>query len=301
MINPLPGYEPVRKLGNGSSGVVLLVKHGGEKFALKILKLELYNDKSGKTLIERFLREAEILAKIEHPNVVKIFASGLSANGGLPYILMEYVQGRTLKDYIADNTFSFRRKVKTLLQICGALTVIHKHGILHRDIKPGNIIMQNDLVVKLADFGIARTLDSSMTMTMEIIGSPAYMAPEAFTNSRDMDQRSDIFSLGVLAYELFTGKKPFHGASMAEIIHSIKTSKPVEPRKIAANIPGEAQVMIARMIAKKPEDRFSSIEEVIPELDKLLHRAKVKHTPADASNKGIIARLLGDNNSKYWS
>jgi serine/threonine-protein kinase len=172
---------------------------------------------------------------------------------------------------------------------------------LHRDIKPGNIIMQNDLVVKLADFGIARTLDSSMTMTMEIIGSPAYMAPEAFTNSRDMDQRSDIFSLGVLAYELFTGKKPFHGASMAEIIHSIKTSKPVEPRKIAANIPGEAQVMIARMIAKKPEDRFSSIEEVIPELDKLLHRAKVKHTPADANNKGIIARLLGDNNSKYWS
>jgi DNA-binding NarL/FixJ family response regulator len=301
LINPLPGYELLQKLGSGSSGVVLLVKQGNQKFALKILRWELYNDKSGKTQIDRFLREAEILAKIEHPNVVKIFSSGLAKNGGVPYILMEYIRGRTLKDYITESSFSFRRKTKTLLQICNALSAIHKHGILHRDIKPGNIIIQNDLVVKLADFGIARTLDSNMTMTMEIIGSPAYMAPESFANSKDTDQRSDIFSLGVLAYELYTGKKPFHGSSMSEIIYAIKNEKPVEPKKISSNLPGEAQMIMAKMLAKKPEERFQSIDEIIPDLENLLNRTKNKDSLSDTHSKGLLARLLGDNSSKYWA
>jgi serine/threonine-protein kinase len=140
-----------------------------------------------------------------------------------------------------------------------------------------------------------------MTMTMEIIGSPAYMAPESFANSKDTDQRSDIFSLGVLAYELYTGKKPFHGSSMSEIIYAIKNEKPVEPKKISSNLPGEAQMIMAKMLAKKPEERFQSIDEIIPDLENLLNRTKNKDSLSDTHSKGLLARLLGDNSSKYWA
>lgn len=297
-INPLPGYEMVKKIGNGSSGVILLVKKGAQKFALKMLRHDLFGNQSGKVQIERFLREAEILSQVDHPNVVKIYESGLSANGSIPYILMEYVNGSNLTWWIKNRSISVRKKVKLLLKICQALQAIHQRGILHRDIKPGNIMLRNDLTVKLTDFGIARIIDSSLTGALEVIGSPAYMAPESFIDSRHTDHRSEIFSLGILAYEFFTGIKPFTGSNLEEMIQSIKNEKPDEPVKLIPDLPAEIQFVIGKMLCKKPEDRFQSVDEIIFALESLL-----KHNPSGTSHqsKSLIHLLLGKTPVKYWA
>jgi DNA-binding response OmpR family regulator/tRNA A-37 threonylcarbamoyl transferase component Bud32 len=297
-INPLPGYEMVKKLGNGSSGVILLVNKGSQKFALKMLRHDLHGNQSGKAQIERFLREAEILSQIDHPNVVKIYESGISANGSIPYILMEYINGSNLTWWIKNRSISVRKKVKILLKICNALHAIHQCGILHRDIKPGNIMLRNDLTVKLTDFGIARIIDSSQPLTLEVIGSPAYMAPESFIDSHHTDHRSEIFSLGILAYEFFTGIKPFTGSNLEEMIQSIKNEKPDEPTKMIPDLPVEIQFLIGKMLCKKPDDRFQSVDEIIYALESLL-----KRNPAGTSHqsKSLISLLLGKTPVKYWS
>jgi serine/threonine protein kinase len=297
-INPLPGYELVKKIGNGSSGVILLVRKGPQKFALKMLRHDLFGNQSGKAQIERFLREAEILSQINHPNVVRIYESGLSANGNIPYILMEYVNGSNLTWWIKNRSISVRKKVKIMLKICDALQAIHQCGILHRDIKPGNIMLRNDLTVKLTDFGIARAVDSDLTMTFEVIGSPAYMAPESFTDSRCTDHRSEIFSLGILAYELFTGLKPFTGSNIEEMAQSIKNEKPDEPTKLLPELPVEIQYIIGKMLCKKPEDRFQSVDEIIFALESLLNR-----NPAGTrrQSKSLINLLMGKTPTKHWS
>lgn len=297
-INPLPGYELVKKIGNGASGVILLVKKGPQKFALKMLRQDLYGNQSGKAQIERFLREAEILSQIDHPNVVKIYESGLSTNGSIPYILMEYVNGSNLTWWIKNRAISVRKKVKIMLKICNALQAIHQCGILHRDIKPGNIMLRNDLTVKLTDFGIARAADSNMTMTFEVIGSPAYMAPESFTDSRHTDHRSEIFSLGVMAYEFFTGIKPFTGSNIEEMAQSIKNEKPDEPTKLIPELPVEIQYIIGKMLCKKPEDRFQSVDEIIFALETLLNRNPAGTT---RQSKSLINLLLGKTPVKYWA
>ncbi len=298
LINPLPGYEMVKKIGNGSSGVILLVKKGAQKYALKMLRHDLFGNQSGKIQIERFLREAEILSQVDHPNVVKIYESGLSANGSIPYILMEYVNGSNLTWWIKNRSISIRKKVKILLKICEALQAIHQRGILHRDIKPGNIMLRNDLTVKLTDFGIARIIDSTLTAAIEVIGSPAYMAPESFIDSRHTDHRSEIFSLGIMTYEFFTGIKPFTGSNLEEMIQSIKNEKPDEPIKLIPDLPVEIQYIIGKMLCKKPEDRFQSVDEIIFALESLL-----KRNPAGTSHhsKSLINLLLGKTPAKYWA
>ncbi len=297
-INPLPGYELVKKIGNGSSGVILLVKQGARKFALKMLRHDLHGNQSNKEQIERFLREAEILSRIDHPNVVKIYESGLSANGSIPYILMEYVNGSDLAWWIKNHSISIRKKVKILLKLCYALQAIHQHGILHRDIKPGNVMLRSDLTVKLTDFGIAGIINSSQTMSREISGSPAYMAPESFIDSNHTDHRSEIFSLGTLAYELFTGLKPFTGSNITEMAESIKHENPDEPTKVVPDLPIELQHIMGKMLCKKPEDRFQSVDEIIFALESLLRR-----NPAATStqSKSLISLLMGKTPSRYWT
>jgi FixJ family two-component response regulator len=270
--NSFPDYEIIREIGKGATGIVILAKREEKYYALKLLRRELHDSPSGKEQIDRFLVEAEVMSQINHPYVVKIFESGFSSDGKFPYILMEYIDGGSLKDYISKNSFSFDRKIKIILQLCNALDVVHKCGILHRDIKPANIMMQKSLSVKLSDFGIARTIDSNKNMTLEIIGSPPYMAPEAFLGSHHIDPRSDIFSMGVVSYELLTGQKPFPGSRIADIVRAQKDQN----RKIAVkqftNLPGVIQNLLFKMLKFNPEDRFQSAKEIIPQLEVMIHK-----------------------------
>jgi serine/threonine-protein kinase len=214
------------------------------------------------------MREADILAKINHPNIVKIFEYGLSPKENVPYFIMEFVDGNPLNEHITAGDLSIKDKLVIIKQIASALAFIHEQGILHRDVKPANIIVMDDKTVKLTDFGIARIAESELTITHEMLGTPAYMSPEAFNAAREKDQRSDIFSLGTICYELLTGIKPFSGETIAELMDSIQHEKPIEPMRIAPEIRPYVQDIMAKMLAKSPEDRFSSAAEVLRALEK---------------------------------
>lgn len=264
--SPHNSYSVVRTLGAGNMGVVLLVKKDEQYFAMKILRRENYDPKHH-LKVQRFIREAEILSQIDHPNVIKIFEYGVSEDEEIPYIVMEFIPGRPLNHHMRSNNFTLDQILSIIRQIAQALAIVHEFGVIHRDVKPGNIILTDDMVLKLTDFGIARIDTSELTITREILGSPAYMSPEAFENSVRSDARSDIFSLGVIAYELLTGVKPFHGETIGEMMNAIKFQRPIEPLKINSSIPPGLQDILAKMLAKKPEERFSSAAEIIKALD----------------------------------
>ena len=278
------GYSVVRTLGSGNMGVVLLVEKNKCYYAMKILRRD-SKDTISELKVKRFIREAEILSKIDHPNIVKVLEFGMSGDEGVPYFVMEFIPSKPLNHYIAQKTLSINEKISIIRDIALALSVVHNEGILHRDIKPGNILItDDDHQVKLTDFGIARVSDSSITIPTEVLGSPAYMSPEAFDSSQIKDQRSDIFSLGTIAYELLTGQKPFNGDTIGEVMNEIRFNKPVEPLKIVPNLPPYLQDILAKMLAKKPEDRFSDAEKIVHALD---------HQSSNSSQReGITAKLL---------
>jgi serine/threonine protein kinase len=264
--SPHNSYSVVRTLGAGNMGVVLLVKKDEQYYTMKILRRENYDPKHH-LKVQRFIREAEILSQIDHPNVIKIFEYGVSEDEEIPYIIMEFIPGRPLNHYMRSNNFNIDQIVSIIKQIAEALSIVHEYGVLHRDVKPGNIILTDDMTLKLTDFGIARVDNSELTITREILGSPAYMSPEAFENSVRSDSRSDIFSLGIIAYELLTGVKPFHGETIGEIMNAIKFQRPIEPLKINPAMPPGLQDILAKMLAKKPDERFSNAAEIIKALN----------------------------------
>ena len=260
------GYSVVRTLGAGNMGVVLLVKKADHYYAMKILRRENY-DPQHHLKVQRFIREAEILSKVDHPNIIKIYEYGVSEDEEIPYIVMEFIPGRPLNHHMRANNFTVEQIIHIIRQLSEALYAVHQFGILHRDVKPGNIILTDDMELKLTDFGIARIEDSTLTITREILGSPAYMAPEAFEKSIKNDCRSDIFSLGVISYELLTGVKPFHGETIGEMMNAIKFQHPIEPLKINNSFPPYLQDIMAKMLAKKPAERFDNANEIIKALD----------------------------------
>lgn len=255
-------YSAIKTLGSGNSGVVFLVEKNKKYYAMKILKIDV-TDRCQKVKIQRFIREAEILSQIRHPNIVKIIDVGLSDTDKTPYIIMEFLSGQSLNLLIKEKKFLLDEKIDIIIQIAKALKAVHNIGILHRDVKPANIILTDDNIIKLMDFGIAGLLNSDLTITNELLGSPAYMPPEAFDGAKIKDKRSDIFSLGVIAYELFTGIRPFNGDSIGLLINNIKFKDPIDPIKINKSLPKYIKIILEKMLAKPPSERFSDSDEII--------------------------------------
>ena len=268
VIRCFPHLKISKTLGAGSTGVVLLAEQDRKKYALKILRPRADWENNADS-INRFLREEKLLARIDHPNVIKIHESGIAQEENLPYILMEYVEGKLLNYYIKEKKLKLEQKIFIISQIASALVAVHKFGILHRDVKPGNVMVGEGHIAKLFDFGIAAVKDSSVSSTHEVIGSPAYMAPEVFDRDSTVDNRADIFSLGVMFYELITGIKPFQGHSVDAMVEAIKSSRPVEPSKIVPELPPFVQDVLAGMLNKNPEERFGSASEVLHSLNSL--------------------------------
>ena len=254
-------YQVVRSIGSGNSGVVLLVMMEGKSYAMKILREETDATRQQQRF-KRFIREAKILSDIEHPGIVKVFEFELDNKAPVPFILMEYIDGRPLSKYIQSGELEIMKRLKILMEIALALEHVHSFGVMHRDIKPDNILIDADISPKLTDFGISHVSDSSLTMTDEIMGSPMYMAPECFDSSRSVSKRSDIFSLGVVAYEFLTGSLPFRGENVYQVAQSISKALPLKPTKLNAEIPDWAENMLGRMLAKHPSGRFVSAGEV---------------------------------------
>jgi len=260
---PPKGYRLIRKIHHGGLYAVFLAEKGGVKYAIKVLVKHLYSMEK----LKRFFREAGVLSGIRHPNIVGIHEYGLSEKGGIPYIVMEYLEGNPLGEVIKGGPLPLEKGVSVLKQIAMALETVHGHGIVHRDIKPQNIMVKDDGGAKLADFGIVHVLDSKLTASDSILGTPAYMSPEGFDSKKNEDERSDLFSLGVVAYEMFTGQYPFSLVSIPRAIDSIRKERPPEPMKVNPRIHPLVQVILGKMLEKNPVRRYQSASEIIKDID----------------------------------
>lgn len=254
-------YEVTGFLGRGGMGFVVAARHRqlGERVAIKFLH------RSFASLAERFFREARAAAGIESDHVVRIYDAGRLASG-VPYMVMEHLSGEDLAARLQRTGSMAPETVATILvDICLALAEAHAVGIVHRDLKPGNIFLarrSGEEVVKLLDFGAAKVLNAGvLTQTGNILGSPPYMSPEQLLGSRDVDHRSDIWSLGVILYELLTDALPFNAGSLVALGLLIREMPTPRVRALRADIPEEMDAVIARCLAKEPTDRYADVGE----------------------------------------
>ena len=265
-----PGFELGARLGEGGFGVVYRARDVRLRrdVAVKLLRRELV---SGEGFVERFEREAQALAALRHPNIVPVYAIG--DQGELIYLIMPFVEGVTLTDYLKDHRpLPLDEAVRILRAVGGALTAAHGVGLVHRDIKPDNIMLEGPKHHPLLmDFGIAKTGQTGggvgLTSTGMVLGTPLYMSPEQAKADPAVDSRSDIYSLGVLAYQLFTGELPFNGDSIYAVLNQHLTTPVPEPRTLRPEIPAGVSAALRRAMAKKPAERFQHVEEFLEALE----------------------------------
>ena len=257
------GCELIKEIGKGNVCTVYLVERDGAKMAMKIPNGNSWNMER----LKRFFREADTLSKIAHPNIVQIYEYGVSDYEEIPYIIMEYLPGGTLDAHLRRNMVNIDEGITIIVQLLSALKEVHGHGLLHRDIKPQNVLFSERHEIKLSDFGLVRITDSALTMSHVVLGTPGYMSPESFEGSRKIDERAEIFSMGVMAYEILTGTHPFDVTCISELISAIKASSPLAPTKLNPKIPQNLQTVLAGMLAKKPENRYNTAEEALRDFE----------------------------------
>ncbi len=227
--------------------------------ALKVLRRDrLVSD----AFVKRFLAEARALGRLDHPNIVRVY--NVDEHEGTVYIAMEFIEGESLNEVVRRGTATTAEIIETCAVVAETLDYAHQKGIVHRDIKPGNILIRTDGRLKITDFGIAHVEDPSaavQTQAGEILGTPAYMSPEQVM-SRPVDGRSDIFSLGIVLYELCTGARPFRGDSLAAVFNAITQEEPPPVTAINPAVPQELSGVIRRCLRKNPDERYSSGREL---------------------------------------
>jgi hypothetical protein len=263
-LKKLGKYEVLGEMGHGAMGIVYRARDPviNRLVALKTITTGLAEDPN---LLQRFYREAQSAGGLQHPNIVTIYDMGDEQN--LPYIAMELIDGESLEQIIARRTeIPVVLKLTYAVQACRAFDYAHKRGIVHRDIKPGNMMVNKDGVLKVVDFGIARVLDTSKTQTGMLIGTFAYMSPEQY-HGEHADERSDIWSFGVLLYELLCYKRPFTGDNPASLMHSICQQEHRPLRESVPDCPPEMEVILSKILRKSPQDRCQSMEDLLLELD----------------------------------
>jgi eukaryotic-like serine/threonine-protein kinase len=257
-------YRLERKLGSGGMADVWLAEDQelGRKVAIKMLHERYANDTQ---FVERFRREATHAAGLSHPNVVSIYDRG-EAEGSY-FIVMEYVEGRTLKELIVTRgPCPVPVAVSYVRQVLAALRYAHRNGIVHRDIKPHNVLVDHEGRVKVADFGIARAGSSQMTEAGSIIGTAQYLSPEQ-ARGAPVDESSDLYSTGIVLYELLTGTVPFTGETPVEIAMKHLSQVPEAPSKIRPEIPRDLDLVVLRALAKEPGDRYRTAKEMDRDLE----------------------------------
>jgi len=275
-------YRIERKLGAGGMADVYLAEDQelGRRVAIKILNSRHGNDDQ---FIERFRREAKNAAALNHPNIVSIYDRGEAED--TYYIAMEFLDGRTLKELIVGRGAApINVAIEYARQILSALRFAHRHGIVHRDIKPHNVLVDGEGRVKVTDFGIARAGTSQMTETGSIVGTAQYLSPEQ-AKGGEVDPRSDLYSLGVVLYELLTGKTPFDGETPVEIAMKHLSTTPQPPSKLRPDVPRELDMVVMRALAKNPDERYQSADEMEGDLERVARGARVSATTVDTATQ----------------
>jgi predicted Ser/Thr protein kinase len=261
-------FSIVKVIGKGSMGVVYAAidPKTSQRVALKTINKEEIDEEHSAEIMIRFQREAEVMAGVRHPNIVSIIE--FAEDQGIPYIAMELVEGRELQEFIAAGIkFDLRQIRRVMRQVLEALAFCHRQGIFHRDLKPGNLILNKNGTVKIADFGVARVENSNITQLGAVLGSPNYMSPEQIGGQR-VDARSDLYSICVILYELLTGNKPFTGRTFMALVYAISNSTPTPPSHFREDLPPAFDLLVEKGLAKHPEDRFTNAAEFINALEK---------------------------------
>ncbi len=272
-LKKLGKYELLEELGRGAFGIVYRARDPilNRMVALKTMTTSVADNPN---LLERFYREAQSAGSLQHPNIVTIH--DLGDEGGTPFIAMELVDGQNLDQLIEKRSaLPVSLKLVYSVQACRAFDYAHKRGIIHRDIKPGNVMVNKEGTVKVVDFGIARVLEASKTQTGTLIGTFSYMAPELFHGER-ATERSDIWSFGVLLYELLAYKPPFSGQSAAALMQSICLQQPVPLRQVAPDCPEDLESVVHRTLQKSEAERFQTMEDLLLELDPIRKRLQAE-------------------------
>src|SRR5579863_9257759 len=283
-------YEVLRPLGAGGMGKVYQVRHviSNRIEAMKVLLPDLTHEPE---LVDRFLREIRISASLEHPNIAQLRTA--QRVGDQLIMIMEYVEGSTLDALMHAGRIPMPQAADYLRQALGALGYAHARGVVHRDIKPGNIFVTPTGVVKLMDFGIAKAAaDQKLTKTGLMVGSVFYMSPEQI-EGRDLDSRSDLYSLGVTLYEIATGQRPFNGDSEYKIMAAHLKEMPVPPRDLDLSLSPELNAIILKALAKDPNRRFQTAEEFSGALDRFVPKLQTQPriSPAPMSARPSNTRM----------
>ena len=261
-------YEILAELGRGAMGVVYRATDPviGRAVAVKTIRLsEEGTGLSRQELLSRFQTEARAAGLLTHPNIVVVYDAG--EENGLFYITMELIEGKSLQALIdSGHSFPVPRVLRIMEQTCSALQFAHERNIIHRDIKPANLMLTADDTVKVTDFGTAKILQfGTVQQTQHVVGTPSYMSPEQ-VKGRPVDGRSDIFSLGVLLYEILTGEKPFPGQTITTVIYKIVNEEPIPPRTLNPSVHPGLSDIVMRALAKDPEIRYQNCREMLEDL-----------------------------------
>ncbi|MBN1931797.1 MAG: serine/threonine protein kinase [Desulfobacterales bacterium] len=262
-------YQILEELGRGSMGVVYKA-HDPQIDRLVALKVLRPDRVTSEDFVQRFLKEARAIGRLSHPNIVTVFDVG--RDHGTIYIAMEFLRGKPLNEIIRERQSSLEEITDIVSQVAQALNYAHANGIVHRDIKPSNIIVSTDRQIKITDFGIAHIEDPSaayQTQAGEILGTPVYMSPEQVIGQA-VDGRSDLYSLGVILYEMSTYRRPFKGENLAAIFRAITHDTPIIPVKAEPTLPKAYSELIMKSINKKPHERFQTGKEMAEALQFVL-------------------------------
>jgi serine/threonine protein kinase len=260
-------YRIIEKLGQGGMATVFKAYHASldRYVALKVLHPAFKEDPQ---FLERFTREARVVARLEHPNIVQVY--DFAEHEGQPYLVMKYIEGQTLKARLQRGPLTKSEAIKTIRAIGEALSYAHNQGVLHRDVKPSNILLSEEGRVFLTDFGLARMAEAgASTLTGDMLmGTPQYISPEQARGEKNLTERTDIYSFGIVLYEIVVGRVPFSADTPFSIIHDhIYTPLPL-PREVNPKIPLAIQEVLLKALAKQPEDRYASGEALVEAFSK---------------------------------
>ncbi|HXG86496.1 MAG TPA: serine/threonine-protein kinase, partial [Pyrinomonadaceae bacterium] len=287
-------YKILSAIGSGGMGEVFLAQDTRlkRKIALKILSEKFAVDVDR---LNRFQQEAKAASALNHPNIITIYEIGES--DGTNYIATEYIEGETLRDNLAENPLQLSDALDIAVQVAEALSAAHQVGIVHRDIKPENIMLRRDGYVKVLDFGLAKLTEKQdfeiehesatqkfvKTNPGAIMGTVAYMSPEQ-ARGKDIDARSDIFSFGIVLYEIITRRAPFEGETITDVLAAILNQEPLPLAHFVADVPKELKRIVNKTLRKKREQRYQSTKDLLGDLkdlrEEFLHEAKLEQSAA---------------------
>src|SRR5881396_3589363 len=285
MLGEFGDYELLEQIGRGGQGVVFRArqKNLNRTVALKVISLGQW---ASKAHLKRFRREAEAAASLDHPSIVPIYEVG--ERDGSCYFSMKFIEGGQLDEVAKRKPMSIRQAVELIAKVARTVHYAHEHGILHRDIKPGNILLDAKGEPHLTDFGLARLVESESTVThtLEVLGTPSYMAPEqAVGNNAALSSVTDVYGLGAVLYQLLTGHPPFAGGTTYETIKLLIDTEPRQPRLWNSKIDRDLSTICLKCLEKDPQRRYSSAVALAEDLERWL-----KHESIQGRRTGIFAR-----------